>query len=961
MGDSRKPDDRPDLAESRRTVDVGPEQRATLEATHIVGDGPRGVTADASGQSVGRYRLLRCIGQGGMGTVYAAHDPELDRTVAVKLLRGEMSRDQAGLATRLQREAQALARLSHANVVAVHDVGASAQGVFIAMELIEGTTLRTWLGEPRPWRAIVQTFVSAGRGLEAAHRAGLVHRDFKPDNVLIGRDGRVCVTDFGLARVGGVVDAATGDPNSPLNVSLTRTGALVGTPAYMAPEQMRGGTVDERTDIFSFCVSLYEALAGVRPFAGQTQGELLEAIDARRWQRGRIGSVPRGTRRILERGLAPAPSDRPRTMAEVLLELARDPAVRARRLSIVAATLLLAMLGLFGWRRTHDPARQCRADDRSFAGIWDEARRGTVAHAFAATGAPYADSAARAVALALDSYAERWRAMSSDACEAARVRHEQSAELFDLRMECLGQRRNGFKALTDLFVRADKAMVEHAVTAIQSLEPLDMCAAVATLRATDPPPRDPSRRAHISELRQRLDDAKALNQIGRYTEALTVVRPLADEATETHYAPLIAEVLVLRGWLEYVQAKDTQATRATLIDAAAAAVAGHDDRTQAEALVTLVRAHIRNNEPQTLASGQAWARLAAAWLDRIGADDVLRVRLYDAEGELYTGQFRFDDALTAYNHAIALETKMGNDALLGRSLWGLGTALAVQGKQDEAERVLERSREALEKTVGPNHPTTGQTLYILGKLLVVSGKLDRAEPYLRRALKILESTLGPEHPRLAGLLNILGYLMIERDRPAEAVPFFERGLRLANDESEQVTDRIGIAIALDRQGKLDEAVQALGDVEAPRELSSRGLILSERGELRLHQKRFAVALADYQAALAAFDKEHHQYEEDISAALVGVGNAELGLHAADKALAPLERAQTLTKAVSPRALARAELALARALVESHGDRARAERLGRSAVARTAPLGAVAARESADASKWLQENFPTSPR
>jgi serine/threonine protein kinase len=274
------------------------------------------------GLSVGRYVVLERIGEGGMGVVYAAHDPELDRKVALKVLRVDPSRDVAAVGARMQREAQALARLSHPNVISVHDVGTSPHGVFLAMELVDGETLGQWLRQKRDWRAQLDVFLRAGQGLAAAHHAGLVHRDFKPDNVLVGKDGRVHVTDFGLARMAGsavLPDDRAAD--SPLRLSLTHTGVLLGTPAYMAPEQMSGDPIDARADVFSFCVALYEALYQQRPFAGSTLDELRRSIALNHVREPAPGAVPEGVRRALLRGLRAAPSERYAAIDELLLTL----------------------------------------------------------------------------------------------------------------------------------------------------------------------------------------------------------------------------------------------------------------------------------------------------------------------------------------------------------------------------------------------------------------------------------------------------------------------------------------------------------------------------------------------------------------------------------------------------------------------------------------------------------------
>ena len=283
----------------------------------------------ASGTKLGRYVIVDILGVGGMGVVYAARDPELDRDIAIKVLRSELVRAQPDAAQRIAREAQAMARIAHPNVVNVFDVGTVEGQVFVAMERVHGKNLRAWFADGRHTVAeILEVFIAAGRGLIAAHDAGIVHRDFKPDNVLVGNDGRVRVTDFGLA-----FDRASPGERS-VGGSETTTRPIAGTPAYMAPEQHAGGNADPRTDQFSFAVSLYEALYGVRPFAGKTRDELADAVI-----RGRVGAAPLGTRvphslrAILVRALSVTPGDRYPTLGELLKALGRDRGRRPRQIA----------------------------------------------------------------------------------------------------------------------------------------------------------------------------------------------------------------------------------------------------------------------------------------------------------------------------------------------------------------------------------------------------------------------------------------------------------------------------------------------------------------------------------------------------------------------------------------------------------------------------------------------------
>jgi serine/threonine protein kinase len=297
-------------------------------APTVASDAPTGDRAalPGDGSLLGRYVIERVLGAGAMGVVYAARDTQLDRGVAIKLVRRSPSIDDAR--ARMVREAQAMARLSHPNVVTVFDVGARGDTVFIAMELVVGRTLRAWLDEePRAPREVVAAFVDAGRGLVAAHEVGIVHRDFKPDNVLVGRDGRVRVTDFGLARTS---EVATPDERGlptagarERSAAASRRTSFAGTPAYAAPEQFAGGRIDARTDQFAFSVALYEALYGERPFEGDDTDALYANIVAGRVRepKRRVVSVSMALRRALLRGLAARPEDRFATMDALLREI----------------------------------------------------------------------------------------------------------------------------------------------------------------------------------------------------------------------------------------------------------------------------------------------------------------------------------------------------------------------------------------------------------------------------------------------------------------------------------------------------------------------------------------------------------------------------------------------------------------------------------------------------------------
>ena len=424
------------------------------------------------GSNLGRYVIIEPIGSGGMGTVYRAYDPHLNRGVALKILSVKQEDLQAAerAKARLIREAQALAQLSHPNVVAVHDAGTFEDDVFIAMELVEGKTLDEWMKEKkRVVKEILEVMIAAGRGLSAAHKAGLVHRDFKPGNVIVGDDGRVRVLDFGLARaanqqesdeeVSAVPESSPGtEDDSPqgskdsfdwnvissdsspnlLQSPLTHAGGILGTPMYMAPEQHLGLTTDERTDQFGFCVVLYEALYGKRPFAGRSLEKLKsEVIRQQVCVPSADTEVPAWLWKIIYKGLSVKPEDRYPSIDSLLEDLDKDPeeerrqkrlALR-RKLLMVVLILLTITLPIGVWYGLRYRTFQlCKAAEGEFAGVWDDPTKASVQTAFLGTEKSFALGTWERVEKTIDQYLAKWTRMRSDVCEARLIRGTQSEE-----------------------------------------------------------------------------------------------------------------------------------------------------------------------------------------------------------------------------------------------------------------------------------------------------------------------------------------------------------------------------------------------------------------------------------------------------------------------------------------------------------------------------------------------------
>ncbi len=875
-----------------------------------------------SGATLARYVILGAIGSGAMGVVYSAYDPELDRKVAIKLLRTRTAGADDERDRRVLREAQAMARLSHPNVVAVYDVGVVDGQVFLVMEFVQGATLTRWLASgARPFRAVLDVLRRAGSGLAAAHGAGLVHRDFKPDNVLIDRAGRVLVADFGLARAAGE-ESAPVDASSLIASRFTRTGAIVGTPAYMAPEQLDGGEVDARSDVFSFCVTLHEALYGERPFSGTTVKELREAIargpTSEPKDRARI---PGWVRPIVLAGLRVAPADRPASVDALLAALGRDPAARLRRvlvaIAVVLAVAAMAVAGAMSWR---ERGMACQGAEHKLAGAWDAERRQAVERALARGREPLARDTARLVGAALDRYTSSWVAMRTEACEATHVYHEQSEALLDRRMHCLDERLAEVRALTDLLSRPDDALAESAAKAVYTLSPLPACADADALLAPVPPPGDPSSRAQVDALRLELAQLRALKRLKRYQDGERQTRGIVARARRLGYAPLEAEVLLLHA--DFVQSRGDYATATdTLQEALWAAERGRDRKLAAAALIDLVWVvGVQQGQPR---QGHAYARHAEALLRGLGGDAELEANLDEYDASVFAVEGRFDEAEARFRN-----TAEKRRALFGSAHPGYGAALInlagvalAQGRKVEA---LARSEEALavyRESLGDRHPEYASTLHNSAEVLRQLGRLDEARARAEQALAIEEQALGPEHTLVAGAVAVLGLIALDQKRYPDA----ERHLRRAIALTEKLHGPEHPVLA-ERLSNLAQAIVAQG--------------------------RGADAIPLYRRALAIAAKT--QVDPSVTAASQArLGAALLAAKQPGQALPLLLAALDWQEAHEEAAkdLADTRLAASRALWATGRDRERARHLGALAVAGYAAAGASASDDLAAARTW----------
>jgi tRNA A-37 threonylcarbamoyl transferase component Bud32/tetratricopeptide (TPR) repeat protein len=723
----------------------------------------------ARGAIVGRYVVVDVLGAGAMGVVYAAYDPELMRQVALKVLRTREDLESAS--ARLRREAQALAKLSHRNVVAVYDVGQDAGRVYLAMELVRGSNLRGWLAaRPRPWSEALPVMLAAGHGLAAAHAHGLVHRDFKPENVIIAARGdneeqaRVCVTDFGLAR--GSPSGAAARSSGALAMTLTVEGDTVGTPAYMAPEQHKGGIADARSDQYAFCVALYEALYGERPFGGDHAEALSEAKHKgpiRPAERSRIGDpsghtwpVPAWLRAIVRRGLAVDPADRFPSMDALLAALSRESTIRRRR--TFAAVGVVLGLGAIAFLVALDREGPC-AEAGTLPAGWDDDTRAAIASSFAQSGKAYATPLASWVIASLDDAANGWSTVHRQLCEATWSRGEQSPELLDVRMACMRRTWNELAAAATVLADADGVVVEHAPELVGDLARADACAELQGVR-TDSAASEP--------LERELADTRALRLAGRERVATDRTDDLLVRARELGEPRVLGQTLLLRAQLAD-ELGDSTSARRLLAEALASAKPARDTRLEAQ--IWTVLAQVVGYTDHDYDEGRFYGELALAAIDALGRDDVLRSW---ADTSLGAIAFVAGDDQTARRHwesALALRRAvLGEDHYLtASSLNNLGGVLYGLREYDEAAELLGDAMARREQMFGAEHPSVAESAINLGLVRVAQHRSDDAIAVIERALAIQSEALGPDHPNVGRAHDALCGALEQAGRHAEAI------------------------------------------------------------------------------------------------------------------------------------------------------------------------------------------------
>ncbi len=741
-----------------------------------------------TGTTVGRYRILEVLGMGGMGIVYAAFDPQLERKVALKVLRSHRDEDD-GFSTRLLREAQAMARLSHPNVIAVHDVGTWHGRVFVAMEFVQGGTLEAWLEDkPRTWSAVWPTLLAAGRGLAAAHEAGFVHRDFKPDNVLVSESGRVFVTDFGLVRWAeadtlrpeGAPVPEEATQSAPLDSVteparldvLTKTGSFVGTPAYMAPEQFRREPVDAACDQFAYCVVLWEALLGERPFRGRTLAALSAEVCEAPVPPFPTGTkVPRNVRAALVRGLAKHPQERHPSMAALLETLAPPRRAWVPWVSAGAAFAIGVPIAAMATHPQEPPSAISRCQRLEGLGeAWNDTRRSRVERALLEPGTPFAQEASARVTQALERFATDFVTAEEELCEASEAGTLDPTRAA-LRRRCLDERREGFSDIVTALESADARMAERAVRVSSTLASPTGCDDDARLQADVLPPPPPAILTEVESKRRTLRSIEAQRSLGQYDQALARIEGERASIEALAFRPLSAEFHTLRGRL-LLRLGKYEAAAAALEQAQLDATASRHVQVSAVASVLRISALGRAEAPWSQVES-AIARSQAS-LEAANPTPKQRASRHTAAAVAASQQGRGERAIEEYERALDILDAEREPLEWARASLQIASEKRRRGGVESALPVIRQAIEVYTRELGPTHPDLIEPHRELGVALKMLERFDEARTALQRALEITAASRGESSFVYGGMLSSLSGVEGESGNLLEALELAQR-------------------------------------------------------------------------------------------------------------------------------------------------------------------------------------------
>lgn len=899
------------------------------------------------GEQVGRYEIGERIGAGGMGVVYRARDPKLERDVAIKVIASQQGRSQE----RLLGEARAMAKLSHPAVVPVYDVGAIDDRVYVVMSYMRGGTLHEWIhGERRDWRAVVDRFEKVGRGLAAAHDAGLVHRDFKPRNVLIDGDD-VLVADFGLAL------------REPDTGNVVRGASTVGgTPGYMSPEQSRGDDVDARSDQFSFCVSLWEGLHGERPHDAETRTRETHSGGLPSIPPSRQGSPP-WLLRAIARGFTADPTKRWPSVSALLAyidrrrRLPRRVAVGAGAIVLVAGAASAAVL----ISRPAEPG--CAAPADRMSAVWNPNARTAIETAFAASNVPYAIDLAGRIVPDIDARLQTWSSATIQTCKDRRQRRVPDATL-DLRAQCLDRWLSELRGTVSLLAGVkDRASVDAAADAARALSPLSGCSDDKRLAALLPVPEE--KRAASEQIVAELAEIDLAIRAKKTSDLAQHTLSLIERARALGHDPTLARALKQRAHLLRTT-QDSVASKTVLEELTRVAARGGDDRTAAWAWAELVAVSYRLDEDATATQLLPAAHAALA---RTGSPVDLKAFLIINEAGLIS---RLGETVRALELLHESERELvaagaenpGSDynEVFMATLSGIGGAQGSAGDYEASIASFRRMIILAEATRGPNHPYLSSTYFNLAESLRRARKYDEALEKFRHARDITELSVGKSSQLVTVEKRIAGVLF-ELGRFDESLAAFDKTLALATTALEPgspilysvMSDRSAVLLDL---GRLDDVIVQLEPVIAfyrardPRSLASA--LLNRAGAFRRLGKQ-SEAIADYREAIVTIEGVKGG-DRRLVKILLGLGRSYLLSEQPEQAIAPLERASAdTTKGRDEQAQRISRWLLGRARVEARRDAVKG--MNEVKAAREAMASAGDVEDLVELDAWLAKHNP----
>jgi eukaryotic-like serine/threonine-protein kinase len=880
-----------------------------------------------AGDRIGRYVLLAHVGAGGMGTVFRAHDHRLDRTVALKRCRDAPGHAPATARGRMQREAQAMAQLSHPNVVSIYDVEQSDDGLLIAMEYVEGTTLEGWLRETHSWQDVLRMMIETGHGLSAAHAAGIVHRDFKPANVLIGADGRPRVTDFGLARAaqpdpstdeGGELELGSGSHSSD---RLTHAGTVVGTPAYMAPEQHHGADAGPAADQFAFCVTLYEALHGLRPFSGTRRAQI------RAKSRGEIppppgGShVPKAVVESVRRGLSPDPEQRWPTMDALLRRLERHLAGSTRRwLPLLGGAVVVA--GVTAATMTDRGTRPC--DDGGDLGrSWGPERREALEARILGSGLTFAPATARLVEREVDAFVERWTRAHAQWCEEMRETPKDGLALVDARLACLQRHAARLEATLSVLEQPGPETVTRAAGMVAALPDPGDCNDSTGAGEPPLPPADPAVASRVATLREALARSDALLGTGRYEDAHVVAEQALEASGAIDHPPIRAEALLHAARASFATERLDLAERQFTDAYVLASELAYADVTL-DAAVRMIA--LIGDEAGRPGDAEPWIRRAEAEVVRFGSPPRHVAMLASHKGRVFAEAERWTDAEIELRRAVELaRSEQLPRGDLAADLKDLATVLKHLGRLEEAQASLEQALDLLADLVGEDHPSRAITLDELGNVLRAQGRLEEALELQRSGLDMHRRAFGEDNTYVTTSLNNVAVTLGHLGRHAEAIEHLERAVEIL--ESAHGSDHTQLARML---SNVANAYVRSGDDAKAEQLYLRAhdILVKNLGADSIPVAIVSVNLGDRCLALGRIDDAERHFETAASI--------------------------TRSEAVPPLILAAIEFGHARVAWERGMDREHAVAMARTAQATLDRAGQGNARDREQIATWIAE-------